>query len=53
MIMNLANKNARLPKKHKTEILVHQKFWSGGTKFLENWSAGPENFGTRVELAMV
>ena len=36
-----------------TEILVHQKFWSGGPNFLENWSAGPlfsENFGPRVEL---
>ena len=36
-----------------TEILVRQKFWSGGPKFLENWSAGPlfsENFGPRVEL---
>ena len=31
-----------------TEILVHQKIWSGGPKFLENWSAGPlfsENLG--------
>ena len=36
-----------------TEILVRQKFWSGGPKFLENWSAGPlfsENFGPRMEL---
>ena len=36
-----------------TEILVCQKFWSGGPEFLENWSAGPlfsENFGPRVEL---
>ena len=36
-----------------TEILVRQKFWSGGPKFLENWSAGPlfsENLGPRVEL---
>ena len=38
---------------HVTEILVRQKFWSGGAKFLENWSAGPllsENFGPCVEL---
>ena len=36
-----------------TEILVRQKFWSGGPKFLENWSAGhlfSENFGPHVEL---
>ena len=35
------------------EILVRQKFWSGGPNFLENWSAGPlfsENFGPHVEL---
>ena len=34
-----------------TEILVHQKFWSRGPKFLENWSAGPlfsENLGLCV-----
>ena len=39
-------------RKYVTEILVRQKFWPGGPKFLENWSAGPlfsENFGPRVE----
>ena len=32
---------------------LSRKFWSGGPKFLENWSARPlfsENFGPHVEL---
>ena len=36
-----------------TEILVRRKFWRGGLKFLENWSAGTlfsENFGPCMDL---